>query len=113
MQAGKAKLLRLYLSEQDKYQGKPLHEAVVEKCHELSIAGATVFKGVEGYGETAEMHRSHLLSHDQPIEIMIVDTDEKIQSLRPILEEMLDTGLIVASDVEMKRVSAAPPASTE
>jgi PII-like signaling protein len=103
MQTAKAKLLHLHLSEQDKYQGAPLYEAVVRKCHELSIAGATVFKGVEGYGESADMHRSHLLSHDQPIEILIIDADEKIQRLRPVLEEMLDTGLIVTSDVEVKR----------
>src|SRR5215831_7920372 len=103
MPTGKAKLLHLHLSEQDKYQGAPLYEAVVRKCHELSIAGATVFKGVEGYGESAEMHRSHLLSHDQPIEILIIDADEKIQRLRPILEDMLDTGLIVTSDVEVMR----------
>ncbi len=102
MSIGKAKLLRLHLSERDQYQGQPLYEAVVRKCHALSIAGATVFKGVEGYGESAEMHRSRLLSHDRPVEILIVDSDEKIQRLRPVLEEMLDTGLIVVSDVQVK-----------
>lgn len=101
MQTGKAKLLRLHLSEQDRYRGAPLYEAVVRKCHELSIAGATVFKGVVGYGESAEMHRGHLLSHDQPVEILIIDADEKIERLCPVLEEMLDTGLIVTSDVEV------------
>jgi PII-like signaling protein len=104
MQIGKAKLLRMHLSEQDRYEGQPLYEAVVRKCHELSIAGATVFKGVEGYGESAGLHRSHLLSHDQPIEILIIDTEEKIQIVRGVLEEMLDTGLIVTSDVEVARV---------
>src|SRR5262249_9646932 len=101
MPIGKAKLLRLHLSEQDKYQGAPLYEAVVRKCHELSIAGATVFKGVEGFGESAELHRSHVLSHDQPVEILIIDSDENIQRLRTVLEEMLDIGLVVTSDVEV------------
>ena len=62
-----AKLLRLHFTERDRYRGKPLHQAIVEKCQELKIAGATVFRGVEGFGDTAEIHRSHLLTHDLPI----------------------------------------------
>jgi len=62
-----AKLLRLLITERDRYQGKPLYEAVIEKCREMKIAGATVFRGLEGYGDTAEIHRSHVLRHDLPI----------------------------------------------
>ena len=54
-----ARLLRIHISESDRYEGKPLYEAIVQKCRELNIAGATVFRGLEGYGETAEMHRAH------------------------------------------------------
>jgi len=100
-----AKLLRLHFSENDKYQGKPLYEAVVEKCRELSIAGATVFRGLEGYGESAEIHSHHLVGHDQPIVVTIVDSEENIRRLLPVVEEMLDTGLIAISDVEAARIT--------
>jgi PII-like signaling protein len=105
MQPNRAKLLRLHFSEHDKHQGKPLYEAIVQKCHQLSVAGATVFRGLEGYGESAEIHRAHLITHDQPIVVTIVDTEEKIQQILPTLEEMMDTGLIAISDVEVKRVT--------
>ena len=99
-----AKLLRLHFSENDKYQGKPLYEAVVQKCRDLSIAGATVFRGLEGYGESAEIHRHHLVFHDQPIVVTIIDSEENIQRLVPVLEEMLDTGLIAISNVQAVRI---------
>jgi PII-like signaling protein len=98
------KLLRLLIWESDRYQGKPLYEAIVAKCRELKIAGASVFLGLEGYGETAEMHRAHLVRSDRPVLINIVDTAESIARLAPVMEEMIDTGLIAASDVQMVRV---------
>jgi len=99
-----AKLLRLHFTERDRYQGKPLYEAIVEKCRELKIAGATVFRGLEGYGDTAEIHRSHVLRHDLPIVVQIVDSPENIQRLAPIVEEMMDKGLIAISDVSTIRI---------
>ncbi len=99
-----AKLLRLHLTERDRHDGKPLYEAVVEKCREFKIAGATVFRGLEGYGDTAEMHRSHLLGHDQPIVVQIVDSEENVGRVLPALEEMMDKGLIAISDVSIVRV---------
>jgi PII-like signaling protein len=99
-----AKLLRIHFSEHDKHEGRPLYEAIVEKCRELSIAGATVFRGLEGYGESAEIHRSHLLSHDLPIVVTIVDSVENIRRLLPVLEQMTDTALIAISDVEAFRI---------
>ncbi len=99
-----AKLLRLHFTERDRYQDKPLYDAIVQKCHELKIAGATVFRGVEGYGDTAEIHRSHILKHDLPIVVQIVDTEENIQRLLPIVEDMMDRGLIAMSDVSMVRI---------
>jgi len=99
-----AKLLRLHLTERDRYQGQPLYEAVVQECRELKIAGATVLRGVEGYGDPAEIHRAHLMRHDLPILIQIVDSPEKVECLLPVLEEMLDKGLIAISDVQMIRV---------
>ena len=99
-----AKLLRLHITERDRYQGKPLHEAIVEKCRELKIAGATVFRGLEGYGDTAEIHRSHVLKHDLPILVQIVDTPDNIGRLTPIVEQMMDKGVIAISDVSVIRV---------
>jgi uncharacterized protein len=99
-----AKLVRLHFSERDRYQGKLLYEAIVEKCRELKIAGATVFRGLEGYGETAEIHRSHLLTRHLPIVVTIMDSAENMERLLPAIEEMMDTGLIAISDVQTRRL---------
>jgi PII-like signaling protein len=104
-----AKLLRIHISEADRFQGKPLYEAIVATCRELKIAGATVFRGLEGYGESAEMHKSHLTRHDQPIIISIVDTDDNLRRLVPVVEEMMDTGLMAVSDVRVVRVQKKVP----
>jgi uncharacterized protein len=110
-----AEILRIHVSESDRYQGKPLCEAIVALCREQRIAGATVFRGVEGYGETAELHRAHLVHSDRPIIITVVDTPENIQRLIPVLAEMLDTGLLATSAVQMIRVQkgTTPPDRTE
>jgi PII-like signaling protein len=101
--AGKAKMLRIHFGENDKWQGKPLYRAIVEKCRELDLAGATVYRGIEGYGASTLIHRPSLLSFssDAPIMVSIIDTDEKIQKLIPILDQMVDEGLIALSDVEV------------
>jgi hypothetical protein len=99
-----AKLLRLHFSESDRYNGKPLYEAVVDRCKALKIAGATVFRGLEGYGETAAIRRHHLMKKDQPIVVTIVDTEENLARLIPELEAMMDTGIMARSDVECIRI---------
>ncbi len=103
--AGNAKMLRIHIGEDDAWQGKPLYVAIVEKCRELEIAGATVFRGLEGYGANARIRKSHLipLSSDQPITIRIVDTEENLARLLPALDQMVDEGLIATSDVEVVR----------
>ena len=103
------RLLRIHISESDRYEGKPLFEAIVAKCRELKIAGATVFRGLEGYGESADLHRAHLVRHNQPIVITIVDTAENLERLVAEVEKMMDTGVLAASDVEMIRVQKAAP----
>src|SRR5271170_4977525 len=107
-----AKLLRLHFTERDRHHGKPLYEAILEKCRVLKIAGATVFRGLEGYGDTAEIHRSHILTHDLPIVVQIVDTAENVQRLLPALEEMMDKGLIAMSDVSILRIQKAAAQTT-
>jgi uncharacterized protein len=105
-----AKLLRIHILEGNRFQGKPLYEAIVAKCRELKMAGATVVRGLEGYGESAEMHRPHLARHDQPIVISIVDTVENLAALVPVVEEMMGTGLMAMSDVKVVRVQKKVPA---
>ncbi len=101
---GKAKMLRIHFGEDDKWQGKPLYEAIVVKCRELDIAGASVFRGIEGYGASSLIHKHHLLrSSDQPIMVSVIDTEDKIQALLPELDEMVDEGLIAISEVEVIR----------
>jgi len=102
---GKAKMLRVHFGEDDLWQGKPLYQAIVEKCLAMGIAGATVFRGIEGYGASTLIRRSHLfrLSSDLPIMVSIVDTEEKLKELFPALDEMVDEGLIAMSDVEVIR----------
>jgi len=108
----KAKLLRLHFGESDRYKGKPLYEAIVHRCKELKIAGATVFRGLEGYGETAEIHRHHLVRKDQPIVVTIVDTPENLERLISEVGEMMDTGMIATSDVEYMRIEKPPAPGT-
>ncbi|HKE23853.1 MAG TPA: DUF190 domain-containing protein [Bryobacteraceae bacterium] len=100
----RAEILRIHVSESDRHQGKPLYEAIVARCRELKIAGATVFLGVEGYGETAEMHKAHLVRSDCPVVITVVDSPENIARLVPAVADMIDTGLMATSPVEMIRV---------
>ena len=99
---GKAKMMRIYIGENDKWGGKPLYEAIVQKCRELDLAGATVYRGIEGYGASTLIHKAHLLrSSDRPIMVSVVDTHEKISKLLPALDQMVGDGLIAMSDVEV------------
>jgi uncharacterized protein len=102
---GKAKMLRVHFGEEDKWHDRPLYEAIVEKCREMDIAGATVFRGIEGYGASTLIHRPHLFrsGSDLPIMVAIVDTEEKLKKLFPALDEMVDEGLIAMSEVEVIR----------
>ena len=100
-----ARMLRIHLGESDQWQGKPLHEAIVAKCLELGIAGAIVYRGIEGYGASTRIrHSSHwTFSRDAPIKLSIIDTEEQIQKLIPHLDEMVAEGLIAISRVEVIR----------
>lgn len=100
---GKAKMLRVHFGEDDKWKDKPLFQAIVEKCRELDIAGATVFRGIEGYGASTLIHRSHLLSFssDAPMMVSVIDSEDRIQMLIPWLDEMVHEGLIAISEVEV------------
>jgi PII-like signaling protein len=100
---GQAKLMRIYIGENDRWQGKPLHEAILQALRSYQIAGATVYRGILGYGANRRLHRDATLSlsHDRPLLLSIVDTEEKLRSVSPLLEKMIQQGLVVLSDVEI------------
>ena len=100
-----ARMLRIHFTEADKWQNKPLYKAIVEKCMELGIAGATVYRGLEGFGASARIFHGGLLSISKhcPIMMTVIDTEEQIQKLGPHLDRMIAGGLIASSSVEAIR----------
>ncbi|MFL5628980.1 MAG: DUF190 domain-containing protein [Ktedonobacteraceae bacterium] len=103
------KLLRLYVNEHDQYEGRPLYEALVDCCRELRVAGATAFRALEGFGESAELHRHHVFGGDESIVITIVESREKAQEILPILQVMMNSGLIAVTDVDVTVISKGVP----
>ncbi len=102
---GKAKMMRVYLGEDDKWKGQPLYEAIVMRLRMMDISGATVHRGVLGYGAKGHTHRQSFwhLSRDLPIMIAVIDTEDKLKAAAEVLETMIEDGLIVVSDVEVVR----------
>jgi uncharacterized protein len=102
-----ARMLRIHFGEVDKCQGKPLYEAIVAKCIELRMAGATVYRGIEGYGASTRIHHASLwkFSRDAPIMLTVIDREEQIEKLIPHLDVMVEEGLIAMSGVEVIRYS--------
>jgi PII-like signaling protein len=102
---GEAKRVTVYIGNSDTWHGRNLVTAIVEKCRELGIAGATATVGVMGFGKNSRIHRSHLLglSEDLPERIEIVDRPQQIELLMPALAEMVQGGLIVVEDVHVIR----------
>ncbi len=99
---GKAKMLRIHIGEHDKWEGAPLYEAIVKRAAQLDIAGATVYRGILGYGAHKRIHRHKTLalSSDDPIMISMVDEEEKINGMITALEGMIGGGCLIAvSDV--------------
>lgn len=94
-------LVRVFIGNSDRYEGKPLHEAIVQKVRDLGLAGATVLRGTEGFGAHSVVHKANLLemSSDLPIVIEIVDAQDKIQLLLPHLESMVQEGMITMEHV--------------
>ena len=101
------RMLRIHFGEDDKWQGKPLYEAIVAKCRELNIAEAIVFRGLEGYGATSRIRRTSLFSKDAPIQLSIVDINEQIARLIPFLDAVVQEGLVATSAVDATRYTCA------
>jgi len=102
-----ARLLRIHFGESDKWNGKPLHEAIFAKCQELGLAGATVYRGIEGYGGSSRIRQSSpwRFSSDAPIMLSVIDSEAQIAKLLPPLDEMVGEGLIAISTVQVIRYS--------
>ena len=100
---GTGLLVRIYLGESDQWHGRPLYQAIVERLRERGLAGATVLRGIEGFGAKQHLHSTRILSllQDLPILIEVVDTDEKVRAVLPELDEMLADGLMTLEKVEV------------
>jgi uncharacterized protein len=98
-----AMLLRIFLGESDRWQHKPLYEAIVLKAREQQLAGATVLRGPMGFGKSSRLHTAKILrlSFDLPVVIEIVDSEEKINGFLPIIDEMLRGGLVTLEKVRV------------
>ena len=101
--AGDGKLLRIFIGESDTWHGKPLYQAIVERVRQEGLAGATVLRGIEGFGADSRIHTSRILrlSEDLPVVIEIVDTPEQIDRVVPILDEMVGEGMLTLERVQI------------
>jgi len=104
---GKAKLMRVYIGEADRWRDKSLHVALVEAMRAHDIAGVTVYRGILGYGAHGRVHKDKAmhLSHDASIMLSVIDLEEKLKAFLPIVEQMVEEGLVVLSDVDIIKYS--------
>jgi uncharacterized protein len=109
---GEGKLLRVFIGESDRYDGRPLFEAIVRAARQLGLAGATVLQGIEGFGARSRIHTAKILrlSEDLPIVVEIVDSEEKIRALLPHIDVMLEAaghgGLVTLEKAEIIKYSS-------
>jgi len=107
---GEQMLVRVFVGESDRWRHQPLHGALVERLRQEGFAGATVFRGIAGFGAHSVLHTSQILrlSDDLPIVIEIVDSEEHVARLLPILEEMITEGLVTVERVCVLKYAPAP-----
>jgi uncharacterized protein len=100
---GEGKLLRIFIGESDKYHHKPLYQAIVEMMREEGLAGATVLRGIEGFGAHSRIHSARILSlsEDLPVVIEVVDQAERIEAVIPKLDAMIGDGLVTLERIEV------------
>jgi hypothetical protein len=98
------KLLRIFIGESDTHDGRPLYEAIVETLRREGLAGATVLRGIEGFGKSSRLHTAHVLrlSDDLPIVIECVDASAKIEAILPALDAMIGDGLVTLERVDVR-----------
>ncbi|HEY7120955.1 MAG TPA: DUF190 domain-containing protein [Solirubrobacterales bacterium] len=107
---GEGKLLRIFIGESDKHGRKPLYQAIVEMLREEGMAGATVLRGIEGFGATSHLHTARILrlSEDLPIVIEVADTAERIEAIMPRIDEMVSEGMVTIERIEVVSYRAQP-----
>lgn len=112
---GKAQLVKIFIGENDQWHGKPLYDTIVQRFRKIGIAGATVTRGIEGYGAHSRIHTARILriSENLPIQIEIVDIPERISQLLPVLKEMVTQGLITIEDVHVVKYVPGTSASEQ
>ena len=107
---GTARRLTIYIGEQDKWDHKPLATEIVQRAQQAGLAGATVLRGVEGFGASHHLHTTRILSlsNDLPMVIVIVDAAERVDAFVPQLDELITEGLVVIEDIEVIRYVGRP-----
>ena len=105
------KLLRIFVGENDKHEGSPLYEWIVRKAREEGLAGATVLRGLEGFGANSRLHTAKILrlSSELPIVVEIVDTEDKIESFLPLIDDAIGEGLATVERVEVRFYRSGSP----
>jgi PII-like signaling protein len=107
---GAALRLTIFIGESDRWRHRPLYTEVVHRAHAAGLAGATVLRGIEGYGASNLVHTTRLLSlsEDLPVAIVVVDTEERIRAFLPRLDELIGEGLVIVDPVEVIRYAGRP-----
>lgn len=102
---GEAVRLTVYVGESDQVHHRPLYAEIVHRAHAAGLAGASVFRGVEGYGASGHIHTTRLLSvsEDLPVAVVIVDARERIEAFLPVLDELVTEGLVLLDEVHVVR----------
>lgn len=105
-------LLRIFIGDSDRYQGRPLYEALLVRAREMGLAGATVIRGVAGFGAHSRIHTAKVLrlSEDLPVVVEIADTEEKIQGFLPVVSQMVQEGLVTLERVHVVLYRSGRPA---
>jgi PII-like signaling protein len=111
---GPALRLTVFVGEDDTWHHKPLYHEIVHRAHAAGLAGASVLRGIEGYGASSRIHTTRLLSlsEDLPVAIVIVDTEERVRAFLPRLDELVTEGLVIIDPVEVIRYVGRAPEST-
>ena len=108
---GEQWLVRIFIGESDRWHGRPLADALVERLRKEGFAGVTVLRGLAGFGARSVVHTTHLLelSHDLPLVLEVVDTEQQVKRLEPILDEMVADGLVTLEKVRVLRYKPGLP----
>jgi PII-like signaling protein len=112
--AGRALRVTIFIGEDDIWHHKPLYHEIVHRAHKAGLAGATVLRGIEGYGASSRIHTTRILSlsEDLPLVIVIVDAEDRVRSFLPQLDELVTEGMVILDEVEVIRYVGTPTETT-